>query len=150
MFSTSQRRLCLFVSLATLLPIPAHIDAADIVISVQRGNAPATIIEVAEGSRVKIAADGTVEVTLPGAQVPNRAVGPQAIAPTFTLPHPDQLKLERPFQVRPSVAFSPDGKLLASTDSQATIYLWDVQTRREVRRFHGPEKLWHPATATTT
>jgi len=38
-----------------------------------------------------------------------------------------------------AVAFSPDGKLLASGGYENTICLWDVATGKEVRKWKGPE-----------
>src|SRR5262249_36753902 len=39
-----------------------------------------------------------------------------------------------------SIAYSPDGKILASTDSDAThnvLHFWDTATGKEIRRFEG-------------
>jgi WD40 repeat protein len=41
-----------------------------------------------------------------------------------------------------ALAFSPDGRLLASASGNATVSLWDVKTRKRLRRLRG-----HPATS---
>jgi WD40 repeat protein len=39
-----------------------------------------------------------------------------------------------------ALAFSPDGKLLAFNDSEDNIYLWDLNTRKQIRRLSVPQE----------
>src|SRR5262245_9120387 len=47
----------------------------------------------------------------------------------------------RPAEAVSAVAFSPDGKLLASAHLDRHFRLWEVATGRELRRFRGPDHL---------
>ena len=44
-----------------------------------------------------------------------------------------------------AVAFSPNGRWLASASGDKSVKLWDVVTGREVQLFGKPSELWSPA-----
>jgi WD40 repeat protein len=117
--------------------------AAVIVITIRRDNQPDATITVPDGSEVTIGKDGGVEVKLPKSEVqePPTPIPPRkAHAPTFQLSQPEWDKQEPSKRVPAFVAFSPNGKLLATSDADESIYLWDVQSRKLVRRLRGPTK----------
>lgn len=62
----------------------------------------------------------------------------RAQKPAGPSPRPPELTAQTG-NVRPvySVAFSPDGKILASGGLGGTVWLWDVSTGREVRALSG-------------
>ncbi len=83
---------------------------------------------------LSVAPDGSA------APLPPRVTGTLAAPPP-----PDQWGLVASFQAHPvrgcfSVAFSPDGKLLASGSYDQSIAVWDVATHQEVSRFTGHTK----------
>jgi WD40 repeat protein len=44
---------------------------------------------------------------------------------------------DNPYAPRRTLAFSPDGRLLAVTGRDGAVRLWDVAARRELRRLDG-------------
>jgi WD40 repeat protein len=64
-----------------------------------------------------------------GEDHPAQAAGPPAVRELYTLKaHKDDIKC---------VAFSPDGKLLASSSQDDTVRLWEAATGKEVRTLRG-------------